>query len=172
VHIYKEAMKHLEECEFNLRPCTLGCGLGLLAKDMAYHTKVECAARVSAGDADLEATQKMLQAAEEKHAQLLKENQELRDQLSAKNKVLAKLEEEKREERIVPEAENLNNEDFRPLLARLNQMMEQVSQPVTISPEWQALIDAQGEEVDNEPQEDFGVRWSDISDDDEPVTAR
>jgi len=42
ISLYSEAISHLKECDMLMKPCTEGCGLGLLGKDMEYHIKRQC----------------------------------------------------------------------------------------------------------------------------------
>jgi hypothetical protein len=36
-------MGHIKTCKYVLQPCKLGCGLGVLGKDMKFHCDKQCA---------------------------------------------------------------------------------------------------------------------------------
>ena len=36
------ALEHLKDCEHALRPCSQGCGYGILNKDMKFHIENQC----------------------------------------------------------------------------------------------------------------------------------
>ena len=42
IDCYKEAINHITKCDRVIQPCRLGCGLGLLGKDMEFHCDTQC----------------------------------------------------------------------------------------------------------------------------------